>query len=229
LTGTWINAAAVLLGSLVGLALRRALPVRMAETVLQGVGLAVLLVGLQMSLETEKVLLPLFSLAVGAVIGEALGLEARLERAGRWLEARTAHLDPGQRVNEGFVTATLLFLVGPMAIVGAINDGLLGDPALLITKAVLDGVSAMALASTLGVGVPLSAGPLLLYQGSISLAAGAARSLFTETVIQEMTATGGLLVLAIGLNLLGVAKLRVGNLVPALVVVVLLSRLFGAV
>lgn len=199
----------------------------MAETVLQGVGLAVFLVGLQMSLETANVLLPLFSLALGAVIGEAVGLEARLERVGQWLQGRTAHLDPGGRVNEGFVTATLLFLVGPMAIVGAINDGLLGDSALLITKSVLDGISAMALASTLGVGVALSAGPLLLYQGSITLAAGAAQALFTDVVIQEMTATGGLLVVGIGLNLLRLGTLRVANLLPALVVVILLSLLVG--
>lgn len=227
MTGTWINVAAVLLGSLAGLALRRALPSRMAETVLQGVGLAVLLVGLQMSLETTNVLLPLFSLALGGAIGEAMGLEARLDRVGQWLQSKTAFLDPGGRVNEGFVTATLLFLVGPMAIVGAINDGLLGDSALLITKSMLDGISAMALASTLGVGVAMSAGPLLLYQGTISLAAGAARALFTDALIQEMTATGGLLVVAIGLNLLRLGSLRVGNLLPALVVVVLLSRLVG--
>lgn len=227
MTGTWINVAAVLLGSLAGLALRRALPSRLGETVLQGVGLAVLLVGFQMSLKTTNVLLPLFSLAVGGAVGEAIGLEARLERLGLWLQEKTAALDPGGRVKEGFVTATLLFLVGPMAIVGAINDGLLGDSALLITKSMLDGISAMALASTLGVGVAMSAGPLLLYQGGIAMAAGAARALFTDVVIQEMTATGGLLVVAIGLNMLRLGTLRVGNLLPALVVVVVLSRLVG--
>lgn len=224
MTGTWINVGAVLLGSFTGLALRRALPERMAETVLQGVGLAVLLIGAQMSLKSENVMVPLFSLALGAVIGEALGLEASLQRLGQGLQRRMAPLDPGGRFTEAFVTSTLLFLVGPMAIVGAINDGLLDDPTLLITKSLLDGITSLALASSLGVGVVFSALPLLLYQGGIALAAGAAQALFTDPVVREMTATGGLLVVGIGVNMLRLGILRVGNLLPSLVVAVAIAR-----
>ncbi|BAS26035.1 DUF554 domain-containing protein [Limnochorda pilosa] len=227
MTGTWINVAAVLAGSLVGLALRRTLPERVAGTVLQGVGLAVLLIGAQMSLETGNVLLPLFSLALGAAVGEALDLEAALERLGEGLQRRVARLDPGGRFTEAFVTPTLLFLVGPMAIMGAINDGLLGDSSLLVTKSLLDGITALALASTLGVGVVFSAIPVLLYQGAIALAAGTARALFTDPVVREMTATGGLLVIGIGINMLRLGSMRVGNLLPALAVVLVLARLVG--
>ncbi len=236
--GTIVNAAAVLAGGTAGLLLRRRIPERMRETVMMGVGLATLLIGTQMALQTRNVLGVIVSLAAGAVIGEALHIEEGLEALGRWAEAR---IGTGGRseggIAAGFVASSLLFCVGPMTVLGAIQDGLGQPPVLLYTKSLLDGVSAVALAAALGAGVLLSAGTVIVYQGAITLAAGTVQTVMTPEMTRELTATGGVLIVGLGLGILQIRRIRVGALLPALLASVALtagapwlralSRVFG--
>jgi hypothetical protein len=197
----------------------------MRETVMHGVGLVTLVVGVHLTLETQNILIVLLSVVIGGILGEWWRIAAGLERASEWLRMRVASRlgdrDGGRRMgrfSEGFVTASLVFCVGPMTILGAIQDGLSGDFSLLAIKSVLDGFTAMAFASTLGVGVLFSILTLLVYQGGITLLAGVADQILTAPMIAEMTATGGVLILAIGLLLLDIKRIRVANLLPALVI-----------
>jgi hypothetical protein len=221
LTGTIINVAAVLVGGTAGLLLGSRVPERWREMLMDGVGLVVIIIGLQMALKTANVLIVLGSILVGGILGEWAGLEGRLEATGDWLKERLR--GRGQaRFTEGFVAASVLFCVGPMAVLGAINDGLRGDYSLLAVKSALDGISALAFASTMGVGVLFSSLAVLAYQGGISLLAGLAQSALSDAVVREMTATGGVIVLGIGLRLLQLRQLRVANFLPALLLAPLL-------
>ncbi|MDI3280026.1 MAG: DUF554 domain-containing protein [Bacillota bacterium] len=222
--GTLINMAAVAAGSLLGLAVRGRLPERMSQTIIQGVGLVTILLGLQMAGKAGNVLLVMFSLAIGGALGEWLNLEAKLEQVGRRLQERFGQ--GGSSFTQGFVASSLLFCVGPMAIIGSLQDGLNGNYQILMNKSVLDGVSSIALSASLGYGVAFSTLSILVYQGGITLLAGFLKPLLTEVAVQELTATGGLLILAIGLNLVGAARLRVANLLPALVAVLALLSLW---
>ncbi len=222
LQGTLVNVGTVIAGSLAGRYLGHLLPERMRRTIMAGLGLAVTLIGLSLALQSRRFLVVIGSLILGGLAGEAIGLEARLEWLGRRLQARFA--DAGN-VAEAFVTASLLYCVGAMAIMGSIQDGLGGRPDILYAKAALDGVASLALASTLGIGVLFSAVPLLLYQGGITLAAGSARGFLTDPVVAEMNAVGGLLIFGIALDLLGIRKLPVGNLLPAVFAAPLLIRI----
>ena len=167
----------------------------------------------------------------GTTTGELLALEERLERAGRWLEVRVAGEGTGE-VARAFVTATLVFCVGAMAIMGAVEDGLGGVPHILYTKAILDGVTSVLFASALGIGVIFSAVPVLLYQGALTLAARAVGGFLTPPVVAELTAAGGLVIVGIGINLLGLARIRTGNLLPAVIFAALIAlvveKLYGA-
>ncbi len=224
LTGTIVNVAAICAGSLIGRFAGPHIPVRIRKTVMAGLGLTVLLIGLQLALKSRQPMIVIGSLIVGAVLGELLQIEARLESFGRLLQRR---FSGSGDVAEGFVAASLLYCVGAMAIMGSLQDGLSDSPTILYAKAALDGVASIALASTLGIGVLFSALPVALYQGSITIAAEYATSLLTETVILEMNAVGGLLIVAIGLDLIGVKRLPVGNMLPAVFVSVGLVWLFG--
>lgn len=211
---------------------------KVLSTVMQGVGVFTVFIGLQMTLSADfpamdgfflidGMLVILMCLIVGGVAGSVMDIESRLDALGRAIEARFSRGSQGQsvgsgRIAEGFVVASLLFCVGPMAVVGAINDALLGDITTLSTKAVLDGITSIALSSTLGVGVMLSAGAVLLYQGTITLLASVLQSVLSEPVVQVMQGVGGLLVFGLGINLLGIAKIKVGDLLPALFVVFVL-------
>ena len=224
LTGTIVNVAAISAGALVGRYAGRFIPERIRMTVMAGLGLTVILIGLQMALKSMHPMIVIGSLILGGILGELLQIEARLESFGSWLQGRFAGAG---NVAEGFVAATLLFCVGAMAIMGALQDGLTGTPTILYAKAALDGVASIALASTLGIGVLFSALSVALYQGGITLAAESAKSLLTDTVVLEMNAVGGLLIVAIGLDLIGVKRLPVGNMLPAVFVAVALVWLFG--
>ncbi|MDR7545448.1 MAG: DUF554 domain-containing protein [Armatimonadota bacterium] len=221
--GTFVNVASVLLGGTAGLALRRRFPERMRETVMMGIGLATLLIGVQMSLQTKNVLGIIVSLAIGAVAGESLHIEEGLEALGRWAEQRVGGANAAGSVATAFVTSSLLFCVGPMTILGSIQDGLGQPPVLLYTKSLLDGISAMAIGAALGAGVLLSAGTVLAYQGAITLAAGAVQTFLSEDMTRELSATGGILIVGLGLGILHIRRIRVGSLLPALVVSVLLT------
>jgi hypothetical protein len=221
--GTVVNTLAVLAGGTLGLLARRRFPEQMRETVMMGIGLATLLIGFQMALQTQNVLGLILSLAAGAVIGESLRIEEGLEAMGRWAEARVGARAAAGNVAAAFVTSSLLFCVGPMTILGSIQDGLGQPPVLLYTKSLLDGISAMAIGAGLGAGVLLSAGTVLVYQGAITLAAGAVQSMLSAGMTRELTATGGVLIVGLGLGILQIRRVRVGGLLPALVVSVLLT------
>ncbi len=223
MTGTWINTAAILLGGALGLFLGARLPEKLKETVTASVGLFTLGLGIKLFLDTENALLVLGSLLLGALLGEWLHLEERLEAFGGRLEARFNRRGDSSRFIQGFLAASLLFAIGPMAILGAIQDGLVGDATLLVVKSVMDGFTALAFASTMGAGVLFSAPVILAYQGSISLLAGQLQRLITPAMMLEMQAAGGVLLLGLALSsLLEIKKIRVGNLLPALAVAPLL-------
>lgn len=222
--GTLVNVAAVVVGSLVGRWAGQMLSPRLRQTMMAGLGLAVLLIGLQLALQSEQLMIVIGSLIFGGFAGEMIGIERRLEQFGDGLQKRFSGAGP---IAEGFVTASLLFCVGAMAVMGALQDGLGDRPTILYAKAALDGVAAIALTSTLGIGVIFSALSLLLYQGAITLAAGLAKMVLTGPVVTEMNAVGGLLIVAIALDLLGVKRLPVGNLLPSIFIAVILLWSFG--
>lgn len=221
--GTVVNVAAVIAGGLAGVGLRRRIPERIRETVMAGIGLATLLVGFQMALQTRNILAVIVSLAVGAVLGETLRVEDGIEALGRWAERLVEGQADRPTTAQAFITSSLLFCVGPMTVLGAIQDGLGQPPVLLYTKSLLDGVSAAAIGAALGAGVLLSAGTVLVYQGALTLAAGLVQAALTPEITREMTATGGVLIVALGLGILQVRRVRVGNLLPALLVSVALT------
>jgi uncharacterized membrane protein YqgA involved in biofilm formation len=219
LQGTLVNIAAVAAGALLGRAIGHRLSAPWRQTMMTGLGLAVLLIGLQLSLQSRQAMIVIASLILGGLAGELCGIEARLEAFGQNLQRRFAGAGP---IAEGFVTASLLYCVGAMAIMGSIQDGLGDTPTILYAKSALDGVAAIALTTTLGIGVAFSVGPLLLYQGGLTLLAGLAQTLLTPSVITEMNAVGGLLIVAIACDLLGIKRFPVGNLLPAIFLAVAL-------
>ena len=222
MTGTLLNILTVVIGGGLGSLLGNRLPDKTRETVLAGLGLMTGVVGMSMALQTKNVLIPMFSVLLGGVLGEWARLEDHLEALGRWLERRVGQrMDSGERsITRAFVTASLVFCIGPMTILGSIQDGLTGDFQLLAVKSLLDGFAALAFAATLGPGVILSALTILAVQGSVTLAAAVLGSVLGEVTRQtpwviEMTATGGVLILGISLLLLDLRRVRVGNLMPA--------------
>ena len=219
--GTLANAAAIVSGSLIGLVMHGRFPESVKKIVFQGLGLSVLLIGLQMALRMDRPLVVVFSMVLGGIAGELLHIEDRLEGLGE--RVKTLARSRNALFTDGFVSASLIYCVGSMAILGSLEDGLRGDPTILLTKATLDGFASIPLASTYGIGVMFSAVPVLLYQGAITLAAGGVRDLATPGLVNQITATGGLLILSIGVNLLGFARIRVGNFLPALAAAALLS------
>nr|MBC7244020.1 DUF554 domain-containing protein [Chloroflexota bacterium] len=213
--GTLLNVATVLIGGGLGTILGQRLPNKMRQTVLQGLGLVTLVTGLSMALQTNNILIVMGSVLLGGILGEWWGIEERLQAAGEALQQRL-RLGHTGKLAEGFVTASLIFCVGPMTIIGSIRDGLVGDYSLLAIKSLLDGFAALALASSLGIGVMLSAITVLLYQGGLSLLASLAQVAMSEAMITEMTATGGTIIMGIGLILLDLKCIRVANLLPGI-------------
>lgn len=223
MTGTFLNIGTVLLGTAMGVLLGNRLPASMRESVLRGLGIVTLVIGVQMSFETANILIVLGSVLVGGILGEWLNIEGALEHAGAWLEKRfntgEEDADSTARFVQGFVAASLVFCVGPMTVLGSIQDGLSGDYRLLAIKSMLDGFASLAFASSLGIGVGFSAITVLVVQGGISLLASQAEAFLTAPMIAEMTATGGVLILGIALSsLLEIVKIRVGNFLPALLI-----------
>jgi uncharacterized membrane protein YqgA involved in biofilm formation len=254
LKGTLVNVVAVLAGTGLGLLFGRLIPDRIRTIAMTAIGLATFGVGLQMAIDPRvdpgqlhytgalpyhpNPLVIIGGLVIGGVIGELVRLEWRLEKFGGWLQglaSRAPALAPGRTKEpgekghdlvEGFVTASLLYCVGAMAVIGSIQDAA-GQPTTLYIKSLLDGIASIVLATTLGVGVGLSVIPVLIYQGGITLAAGAVTSYLTLPVLSTMTASGGLLIAAIGLDLMGIKRLPVGNLLPGVFVAAILAYFFG--
>ena len=222
--GTLVNTGAVVIGGAIGLTAGTRLPERIKAILMQALGLAVLSIGLRMALEAQHALLAIACLLLGGITGELLRIEQRLEELGETL--RQLLRSDSSRFVEGFVSATLLYLTGAMTIVGSIRDGTVGDSSILLLKALLDGVASVALASSLGVGVIFSALPVLVVQGGITLLAGQLAFLSQPAVLDAVNATGGLLILGIGINLLEIGRIRVGNLLPAVLYAIIGGLLF---
>ncbi|HEU5138737.1 MAG TPA: DUF554 domain-containing protein [Bacillales bacterium] len=225
LLGTIVNAAAILFGTFIGSFLTK-IPDRIKQTVTKAIALAVVVLGIKMALQGEQFLVVILSLAIGGVIGEWLDLEKRLNNIGYWLERKVGSRGEGGNVAKAFVTATLVFVVGALSILGALDSGLRQDHTILYTKAMLDGFFSILFTTTLGIGVLFSAVPVLIYEGGIALFATQINQWVApgllDLFISEMTAVGGIMILAIGLNLLEITKIRTANLLPGLVVVALL-------
>lgn len=217
--GTLINCAAILLGSALGLLLRKGMKPRVSQTVMQGIGLSVVLIGLAGALKTQNTLLVILSMVLGGVAGSLLDLDRRMNDLGAYAQRRFSRGgEAGNAFAKGFVTASLVFCVGAMAVVGALDSGIRGDHSTLIAKSALDGVAAVVFASSLGAGVMLSALPVLVYQGAIALLGSAVAPLLSDLVVGEMSAVGGLLIVGIGLNMLLDKDIKVANLLPAILV-----------
>jgi uncharacterized protein len=226
LSGTLINVGTVLLGTLIGVTIGRRLPPGLQERVLAGLGLVTLVLGVDNALEWRHTspLIVFGAVLLGGIAGELIGIERGLERLGDAVQRRLAGTHGESRVSEGFVTASLLFCVGPLTVVGSIQDGLAGDNATLVSKALLDGFAAIALAGTLGWGVGLAGLTVLIVQGGISLGAGAFEDVLSEgsEALAALVSAGGILIIGISLKLLGLKDVKVGNFLPALVLAPLL-------
>jgi len=225
-TGTLVNAAAIVAGTLIGILFKNGLPERIQKIIFQAVGIAVIFIGVIGVVQNAgNTMMLVCSLILGAVVGELIDFETRCEKLGEKLKARFVKPDSSSSVTfvEGFVSATVLFCVGAMAIVGSLNDGLMHDPGMLFTKAILDGITSIVLASTLGIGVAFSAGPILIYQGLITVLAAVLSGVFTDTLIQNMSFVGNAIIFCIGLNFLFPKKIKVGNLFPAMFMPILLQ------
>ena len=224
MTGTLVNTATVIAGSLIGLAVGDRLPPRIKSSVLNALGLVTLWIGVTMVILGTRTLAIVASLIAGGVIGEILDIEGQLEKFANWLKVRTASSASGF-VN-GYVTASLLFCVGPMTVVGSIQDGTVGDPTLLLTKAVMDGFAAIALSATTGIGVLFSAITVLVIQGGLTLLSGWLAVLTEPAALNEISAVGGLIILGLGVRLLGLKNIPVANYLPALAIIAVVVAYF---
>jgi hypothetical protein len=221
MTGTFLNIATVLIGGVIGLIFGARIPEKLKATVIAGMGLFTAAMGLQMFLKTENPLIVLGALLLGTLLGEWWRIEDGLQNLGKFLEQRFSKTDDdgSNTFVRGFLTASLLFCVGPMTILGSIQDGLTGNYNLLAVKSVLDGFASMAFASTLGVGVMFSTVIIFVYQGGISLLAAQLNAIVTAAMMNELTATGGVILLGLAISsLLEIKKIRVGNMLPGLLV-----------
>jgi uncharacterized protein len=232
--GTLINIATVLVGGTIGSLLGTRFPERIRQTVVAGLGLFTMAYGLQMFLKTQNAIIVLGSILLGALIGEWCQIEDGLQRLGRFIEQRVMGASASDltiensRFIRGFLTASLLFCVGPMTILGSIQDGLTGDYRILVIKAVLDGFAALAFASSLGIGVLFSTLIILVYQGGLTLLASQVQSFVDNAMMTEMTAAGGVILIGIALSsLLEIKKIRVGNLIPALIIAPIIVKVIS--
>jgi len=215
ITGALINAAAILAGGGIGLLFKGKISAKISENITRAIGLCVCIIGISGALKGDLMLL-VASLALGTVAGEWIDIDGGLNKLGMWLQKKLTRKDEKSTFAEGFVAATLLFCVGAMAIVGSIESGIRNDQSIIITKSILDGITSIALASSLGFGVLFSAGAILIYQGSIEIFAGYLQNVLTDGLVTQISSVGGLLILGIGLNMVLNAKIRVANLLPGL-------------
>ncbi|EMA6343221.1 DUF554 domain-containing protein [Bacillus cytotoxicus] len=228
--GAIVNGICIIIGTLLGKVLSN-IPESMKGTVMHAIGLAVTVLGLQMGMKSENFLIVILSLVIGAVVGEWLCLEEKLQELGNWLEKKVGSKGEGS-ISVGFVTATLIFAIGAMGVLGALDSGIRGNHNVLYTKAIIDGFISLILTTTLGIGVLFSAVPVILYEGGIALFATQINRFVPDQLMNqfiiEMTATGGAMIFAIGLNLLGFIKIKVANLLPGILVVgMIVSIIYG--
>lgn len=216
--GTIVNTLAILAGCAIGLLLKRGINEKVTDAIMKGISLCVVYIGIDGMLEGSKTLAVIIAMALGAAIGTLLDLNGKMEKLGKMIEGRISN--GVADIAQGFVTASLIYCVGAMAVVGSLQSGLNGDHSMLYTKALLDGISAMVLTASLGAGVGLSAASVFVYQGALTLLAGLIAPVLSDAVVAEMTCVGSILIAALGLNMLGVVKLKVMDYVPAIFTVI---------
>jgi uncharacterized membrane protein YqgA involved in biofilm formation len=215
LLGSLVNSAAIILGGSIGLALKKGLSDRIASAVMNALALCVLYIGVSGMLKGENILITILSMVFGTLVGEWIDLDKKINQLGDEIESRVSSENKEHSVSNGFVTASLLFCVGAMAIVGALQSGLTGNHDTLFAKSLIDGIAAIVMASSLGIGVLLSAGLILVYEGGITLFANVLAPLLTDSVINEMTCVGSLLIVGLALNMLKLTNLKIMNYAPA--------------
>ncbi len=220
--GAVINAGSVIIGALIGMSLGDRLPEKMRVSVFQGLGLCTMSIGISMSLKTNNALYVIGSIIIGIVLGEAMRLEDRIAASGEYAKKRLR--SKNAKFTEGFVSSSLLFCVGSMAIIGSLNEGISGDLSVVLTKTLLDFFSSIAFGAAFGSGVILASLPILLYQGVLTIFADSLRPHLTPEITTELVATGGILIMGIGFNLLNVLTIRLANFLPALLVIVFLCK-----
>lgn len=232
LLGTIVNVLLILVGSILGILLKRGIEKRYEDLIMSALGLVTAVIGITFAIKSQNMLIVVVSLVIGALIGEWIDIDSKLNKVGDWLKDKVKGkggpgLEEESRIGEGFVTATLLFCVGSMAIMGALDSGLRGDHTILYTKSIMDGISALIFASSMGIGVALSAFPILIYQGGIALMAQTVQPYLSDAMMIEMNAVGGILLIGIGLSLLDIKRIKVSNLLPALIIPIIWFLIVG--
>lgn len=223
--GSIVNALAIIGGSVLGCWLQSRFPDRIRSIVFQGLGLCVLLIGIQMALKVENILIVIFAILLGGISGELMRLDTAFERLGNKFKTIIKSKNP--KFTDGLITASLIYCIGAMAIIGSLEEGINNNPAILYTKSILDGFASIALAASYGSGVLFSFIPVLLYQGSMTIGASFFQQYFSDMMIAQVTACGGLLIVGIGINLLELTEIKLANLLPSLVYVVVLTAFFA--
>ena len=214
--GTIVNSIAIILGALLGIIIKKGMKEKYKSTVMDGIGLSVVIIGIMGGIESNNIILIIASIVVGSIVGEMIDIDSKLENLGQNMERKFGKGD--SNFSKGFVTASLVYCIGAMAIVGALESGLTGNHETLFAKSILDGITAIIFSSTFGIGVAFAAIPVFIYQGIITLLANSAKDLLTTNVINEMSAVGGILILAIGINILGIKKIKVANMLPSIII-----------
>lgn len=221
--GTIVNSLMIILGSSIGLFIKGKVNEKLSNTIMNGLALCVIYIGISGALKGNNTIVMIISIAIGGLFGEIIDIDLKLENLGKRIEKRINNKKDNVSISEGFVTSTLLFCIGAMAIVGSIESGLNHNHDTLFAKSILDGVSSIIFSSTLGIGVMISSISVFLYQGSITLAAGTLSYILNDVAISNMTAVGSLLIIGLGLNVLGVTKIKVSNLLPSIIIAIILS------
>ena len=222
--GSLINAAAVIIGGVLGLIIHSRLPKYITRTTFQAIGLFTIVLGVNMAIQTTQYLAMVISLVLGSIIGSALDLQSAVKKIGNYLKQKTK--SNNARFSEGFITAFMLYCMGSLTILGAIEEGLGNTPTLLLSKSVLDGFSSIALAASMGAGVIFSAIPLLLYQGGITLVTSFVGQSLSQMVITELSAVGGILLVGLGIDILKIKKIPILNMLPSLIIILLIAYFF---
>jgi uncharacterized protein len=223
--GTIVNALAIIGGSLVGFLLKGGIPTKINETIMKGLALCIMVIGISGAIKSQNMLVVICSIVIGSLIGEAIDIDAKLFKLGDAIENKLQ--GKAGRISEGFVTASLVYCVGAMAIVGSLNSGLKGDHSILFTKAIIDGISAIMFTSTLGIGVALSAISVFIYQGIITIGSSYIQGILSQaSIITEISAVGSILIMGLGFNMLGLTKIKVANFLPAMIVPIIYFLIF---
>jgi len=232
--GTLANAGAIIIGSIIGILIRSRLPEKVNNIVFQAIGLFTLVIGISMSLKSDNLIVVLISIVAGAIIGQIIDIDKYIHRFARYMQFKYSKgtskdnpEDAEDRFSEGLVTSSVLFCIGSMSILGAIEEGMGQTPNLLFTKSVIDGISSIALASSFGIAIAFSSVPLLIYQGGLTFLATFVMRYMSDAMTDNLTATGGILLIGLAINILKIKEISISNMLPALILVVILSYFFN--